>query len=159
MQPDMTFSTGTRKILILCCIVLCSFMCVSCISLPSETEKEERNLAADYYDIALKYLDTKQYDKALSCFDKARELAAPADYPKIDYQKARTLAFSNKWDESANLFESLLTLDPENSNIKESYAYTLYKAGYKEKALQLYAELGITDPFVKDESDQDAIGS
>lgn len=131
----------------------------SCISLPGEREAERRNLAAEYYDIAMKYVDQKQYEKALSCFEKAKVLADSSDYVKIDYQMARTYALSNKWQEAAGLFESLLQIDPLNSNIKEAYAYTLYKAGEKEKALQIYAELGKTDPFVQKESDQEAIGS
>lgn len=125
---------------------------------------ENRNIAADYYDIAMKYVDLKQYDKALPCFEKARSLAAVSDYTKIDYQMARAYALSNKWSEAASLFESILIQDPDNSNVKEACAYTLYKAGDKEKALQLYAELGKPDPFVTEETeqeddDQEAIGS
>lgn len=132
--------------------------------MPGEKEAEQRNLAAEYYDIALRYVEIKDYDKAVSCFEKARAKADPDDYAKIDYQIARSYALSNKWDKASGLYESLLMLDPDNTNLKEACAYTLYKNGDKEKALQLYAELGKPDPFVKDEINQDdenqeAIGS
>lgn len=160
----MNFSKTTRKILILCCMCLCCMFLFSCISAPGEKDVEKRNIAAEYYDIAMKYVDQKQYDKAVSCFEKARTMAASADYVKIDYQMARAYALSNKWKEASDLFGTILEQDPGNSNVKEAYAYTLYKGGDKEKALQLYAELGKPDPFVQEEDvqqtdDQEAIGS
>ena len=166
MQHTKTHTRSLMTAVKVCCLCFCSLVTVSCISLPGERESEQRNLAAEYYDIALQYNELKQYDKALSCFEKAREKADPADYPKIDYQMARDYALSNKWDKAAGLYGNLLTLDSGNTNLKEAYAYTLYKSGEKEKALQLYAELGKPDPFVKEESnsetenqDQEAIGS
>lgn len=140
MQHGKKISHKKGNAGILCCMcMLCCLLCSSCISIPGENSLEDRNLAADYYEIALKYVDLKQYDKALTSLQKAREKTE--DTVKIDYQIARTYALSNKWKEAATAFEILLELDPENCSLKEDYAYTLYKSGEKEKALQLYAEL------------------
>lgn len=123
--------------------LLCLFL-ASCISVPGEKTIEDKNLAADYYDVAIKYMDQKQYEKAITCFEKAREKTD--ETTKIDYQLARAYAMSNKWYQSSELFAKLLELDPDNSTIKENYAYTMYKGGNKEKALQLYAELCDKNP-------------
>lgn len=117
---------------------------VSCISIPGENSVSDRNLAAEYYDLGNKYIETKQYEKALSCFEIVRERID--DTAPIDYQIARTYALLNKWSEAAEIYGQLLALDKDNSTLKESYAYTMYKSGEKEKALQLYAELCDKNP-------------
>lgn len=124
---------------IFCCILL-----VSCISIPGENNVSDRNLAAEYYDLGLKYTETKQYDKALQCFEKVRERIE--DTAPIDYQIARVYSLSNKWKEASDIFGKLLELDENNSTLKENFAYTLYKSGEKEKALQLYEELCNKNP-------------
>lgn len=113
----------------------------SCLSIPGEKAVEKKKLAADYYDLAVGYVEAKKYDKAITCFEKAREKADKQDVLKIDYQIARTYALSNKWEKSCSLFLELLENDPDNASLKEAYAYTLYKTGMKDEALELYEEL------------------
>lgn len=164
MQSNRITSLKNGKGMFLFCMCFFSIMLFfSCTSIPGEREMEQKNLASEYYDIALKYMELKQYDKALACFQKAREKTD--DLTKIDYQIARTYAFQNNWKDASVLFEELLSSDPGNSNLKENLAYTLYKSGQKEKALQLYAEL--CESLPSDERiqknyealTQDAIGS
>lgn len=144
MLPENGFIHKKRFFLALGSMCFCCLILFSCISLPGEEKLEEKNKAAEYYEIGLKYIDIKQYDKALSCFQKAREKTD--ETLQIDYQIARTYALSNKWEQAAESYNNLLALDPDNSTLKENYAYTLYKSGEKEKALQMYAELCEKNP-------------
>ncbi|MBQ0166959.1 MAG: tetratricopeptide repeat protein [Treponema sp.] len=146
MQCGKKETVKKNAFLILCCMCFCCNFFYSCFSVPGEKDVGDRNLAAEYYDLAIKYSDINQYEKALSCLQKARDKADPADYIKIDYQMARTYTLSNKWNEAYELYEKLLEVDPDNTNLKEALAYITYKKGEKDKALQLYAELCECDP-------------
>lgn len=116
-------------------------------SVPGETEIIERNIVAEYMNIANAYEDLKKYDKALEYY----QLALDSDKKnKIDnsvlYSMGRCYVLQKNWSSAKKIYSQLLLVDEDNTNLKISLAYIDAMSGNLEDACVQYKKLSEENP-------------
>jgi tetratricopeptide (TPR) repeat protein len=112
--------------------------------IPGENGKILQNIASEYYTIAQKHAELKEYDKAIANYTLA---ARSAEFRKpARYQIARMYALSSKWPEAEKAFKNLLREDPDNTDLASSLAYVTAQGGGLDEAEDLYRILAEKNP-------------
>ncbi len=100
------------------------------------TNRQNRALASEYYDLGNTYVDLGQYDKAIQRFQAALKL--DPGFVKADYNLALAYAHSKRFDEALAILKRLLLADPKNTQLLSARGWVQHLAGRDEDALADY---------------------
>jgi len=108
----------------------------ACSTVPSV---EYQNLAREYYNVGVSYLELKQYDQAKINFEKSYGLWP--EMPAATLHIVRILGEQGQYDLALHMIRQLMLTEPDNSVIEEVYAWLLAKKGSLQDARSAYTRL------------------
>lgn len=89
--------------------------------------------AEAWYHRGLALCSTRNYDRAIACYDRALELAP--DDPVLWRRKGFALIKAGRYDEAAASFDRALALDPEDATAWQRKGYALACMGRSREAV------------------------
>jgi tetratricopeptide (TPR) repeat protein len=109
------------------------------ISKLNECIRNNPNNDAAYYQLSKIYIETQKYEPALLFAKNAVKIDSKNKWYQVQYAEA--LAFNNKLIDAANVYQALITSDPEEEDYYLTAAYLYQKAGKNEEALKIFEKL------------------
>ena len=107
--------------------------------IPGEQRILLKNLYIEYAKLGDAYFSIEKYSDAINYYKKAME---DKDlYWSSYYKVAKCYVYNSDWNHALEMYETLLSKDPENSSLKASIAYIYSMSAQYEKALSIYDEL------------------
>lgn len=104
--------------------------------------REER--AGAWYHRGQVLCNTKNYDEAAVCYDKALELSP--DDPVLWRRKGFALIKAGRYDEALDCFDRALAIDPEDATAWQRKGYVLAHLGRNEDAIACCDKALMLDP-------------
>jgi tetratricopeptide (TPR) repeat protein len=98
-----------------------------------------RELAAEYFNLGNAFFELKNYDRAMSLYQKA--LGYSDELPENSYNLARVYISQEEYEEAIKVLVELLGSDPENLILLQTLAYTQAKAGEMGDAIVTYRRI------------------
>lgn len=98
-----------------------------------------RELAQEYYNLGNAFFEIGDYETSFEYYSRAIEL--DDQLPASSYNLARLLSERGQHSEALTVIEELLVDDPENSLLRETYAYVAYMNGKTVDARVTYQSL------------------
>jgi tetratricopeptide (TPR) repeat protein len=103
------------------------------------TNKRDRDMASEFYDLGNAYVELGKYDKAITEFQAA--LAIDPGFVKADYNLALAYARAKRPDDAIAILKRLLLVDPQNTQVLSALGWTYHLAGKEDEALAQYASV------------------
>ncbi|AFG38190.1 tetratricopeptide repeat protein [Spirochaeta africana] len=116
----------------ICFLVLLLIAAVGCASRQPE-------LARDYYNLGVGYLDQGNYSQAREYF--ARALDIDPGMTRASYNLARAQLLLDQPDQAVRTLQDLLQLDPDNTLVRETLAYAHGAAGDWQEAASVMSAI------------------
>jgi tetratricopeptide (TPR) repeat protein len=101
-------------------------------------------LAREYYNLGNAYYELGEYKKAADYLARAVEL--DRDFPKARFNLAMALVKDGRAALGEEIFRDLLAGDPENLNLAEGLAFSLYVQDKQEEAVRAYRSILAVEP-------------
>jgi tetratricopeptide (TPR) repeat protein len=103
------------------------------------TGKIRRELAAEYFNLGNAFFELKQYDRAMSLYQRA--LGYSDTLPESSYNLARVYISQSDYEKAIEMLVGLLASDPENLVLLQTLAYAQAKAGETGDAIVTYRRI------------------
>ena len=128
-----------RQTVIFFAAFFCALALSACAGIPGESEKKIQTLYREFYSLGQEYESVKNYDRAISCYEKACQ--DKTLYDSAYYRIGLCAVQQKKWNLAEEVFTYFVKKDPQNTTLLLSLAYVQAQSGHLEKAAESYQSL------------------